>query len=102
MAGKRSTGIRTKLVTPMTNNTRQTTMMKYGLRIENSGIAFPILVEFPRESIAQSSSGLNRLVAINQQVRGWHNKNRQDNRSRKPTNDGACQRRILLATRAEF
>jgi hypothetical protein len=46
MEGKRSTGMRTRLVTPITIKAKQQTMMKYGLRIENRGI------------------GLYRLIAI--------------------------------------
>ena len=34
MSGNRSTGMRTRLVSPMTAAIRQTTMMKYGLRME--------------------------------------------------------------------
>ncbi len=40
IGGNRSTGIRARLVTPMTTSARQITMMKYGLRIENPGIKF--------------------------------------------------------------
>ncbi len=40
IVGNKSTGIRVRLVTPMTSNTRQITIMKYGLRIENPGIEF--------------------------------------------------------------
>src|SRR6202020_2925861 len=40
MGGKRSTGIRDKLVTPITTSTRQITITKYGLRIENPAIKF--------------------------------------------------------------
>src|SRR5215831_9500292 len=38
MEGNRSTGMRTRLVTPMTISARQMTTMKYGLRIEKPDI----------------------------------------------------------------
>src|SRR5271169_4124465 len=40
MAGNRSTGIRERLLMPMTTSARQTTMMKYGFRMEKRGMNF--------------------------------------------------------------
>src|SRR6185312_5868924 len=41
IAGNRSTGMRARLVTPITSNTRQMTTIRYGLRIENLGMTQP-------------------------------------------------------------
>ncbi len=39
MEGNRSTGIRSRLVTPITISARQITTMKYGLRMEKRDMA---------------------------------------------------------------
>ena len=39
MSGKRSTGMRTTLVIPITDTIRQITTMKYGLRMEKRDIS---------------------------------------------------------------
>ena len=41
MVGNRSTGIRARLVIPITTRARQITTIRYGLRIEKPGIMFP-------------------------------------------------------------
>jgi hypothetical protein len=46
MGGNKSTGMRATLVIPMTVNTRQITIMKYGLRMENPDIGYLALPSF--------------------------------------------------------
>jgi len=51
MVGNKSTGMRTRLVTPMTRMTRHTTMMKYGLRIEKRDIYAHLAAELSNTAL---------------------------------------------------
>src|SRR5579864_7719626 len=83
MVGNKSTGMRARLVIPMTASARQTTMMKYGFRIEKRGIEI-LLRGCGPPSIHQKISRRN------------YEHGQQDRRS-ETADDGARQRRILLA-----
>src|SRR5579864_8900032 len=89
MDGNRSTGMRTKLVTPITTRTRQTTIMKYGLRMEKRGMA-------------QSAYYLAGAPAIHQQVSCRNDKHGENHRGCQPADNGARQRGVLFAAGPEF
>src|SRR5208337_5662264 len=82
MVGNRSTGMRARLVIPMTASARQMTMMKYGFRIEKRGIEILLRGGGP--------------PAIHQQIRRRDNEDGQKDRRSETADDGAGQRCILL------
>src|SRR6202044_3438358 len=83
IGGKRSTGIRERLVTPITSSVRQITMMKYGLRIENPGIKFvrlhsPLAMQFLLRALLVVLHhghwlGMNFLPSLQAAAIAYHN-----------------------------
>src|SRR5581483_1844096 len=94
MVGNRSTGMRSRLVTPMTTSTRQMTIMKYGFRMEKRDIAAMLSFALRRRG--------SLPIPVHQQVSGGHDIHGQNDGSRQTADNRARERSILFASGSHF